>query len=182
MSNDQIRESYLPPPPPEVEFRLPPRFTPRQLQADRTQLRILASFYTLVAFLLSIAGVVALGYFLIGLALVFGVLGPAATDGPRRHALILSGSAFGLGAVIWALAAGVIAVARSLRRRKRYLYCIITAGLFCALPPLGTVLGLCTILVLLRTSVQEVFTHGDQAFQTDSEKEARLAEEFADEQ
>jgi hypothetical protein len=47
---------------------------------------------------------------------------------------------------------------RSLARRKRYLFCLIVAGTMCVMcNPLGTVLGVFTIVVLLRPSVKELF-------------------------
>jgi hypothetical protein len=51
-----------------------------------------------------------------------------------------------------------IAVAgRKLDRRTGHLYCLVIAGLECFFMPFGTVLGVLTILVLIRPSVKLMF-------------------------
>lgn len=59
-----------------------------------------------------------------------------------------------------ALAFLIFLVGRSLSRRKRYLFCIIMAGLECLYMPLGTILGVFTIVVLTRDSVKALFHTG----------------------
>lgn len=46
---------------------------------------------------------------------------------------------------------------RYLDQRRRYLFCLVMAGLACMFMPFGTVLGVFTILVLVRPSVKELF-------------------------
>ena len=43
---------------------------------------------------------------------------------------------------------------RSLAKRKRYTFCLVMAGLECMFVPFGTVLGVFTIITLLRDSVK----------------------------
>ena len=51
-----------------------------------------------------------------------------------------------------------IAIAgRKLSRRTGHLYCMVIAGLECMFMPFGTVLGILTILVLIRPSVRAKF-------------------------
>lgn len=79
-----------------------------------------------------------------------------------RHTRILGGIFIGL-ASAWllfavAMAATLFLVGRSLTRRRRYVFCLVAAGVLAALcVPLGTVLGILTIIVLLRPSVKEAF-------------------------
>jgi hypothetical protein len=68
--------------------------------------------------------------------------------------------AVGAGAVLvgWGFAACLVLAGRSLRDRRRYLFCLVMAGLMCVLcNPLGTILGVFTIIVLVRPSVKELF-------------------------
>jgi hypothetical protein len=52
----------------------------------------------------------------------------------------------------------------SLRKRKRYMLCLVYSFVICVLHvPLGTVLGVFTIIVLQRPLVKELFRHGDEA-------------------
>lgn len=62
--------------------------------------------------------------------------------------MILAGLAF---AVCLALAG------RYLARRTHYTFCLVMAAISCLFVPLGTVLGVFTILVLIRPSVKERF-------------------------
>jgi hypothetical protein len=65
----------------------------------------------------------------------------------------------GSGAVLvgWTFSALVITAGRFLARRKHHLFCLIVAGVSCAWVPLGTALGVFTLIVLLRPSVKELF-------------------------
>src|SRR5262245_24202334 len=57
----------------------------------------------------------------------------------------------------WAIAACIFAAGRSIATRKRYMFCIVIAAISCAFFPFGTVLGVFTLLVLLRPSVKAMF-------------------------
>lgn len=45
-----------------------------------------------------------------------------------------------------------------IRQRKHRIFCIVVAGVNCAFFPLGTVLGVFTLVVLFRESVKNMFT------------------------
>ena len=57
----------------------------------------------------------------------------------------------------WATAVCVAYAGHCLQRRKNYIYCLVIAGVACMFAPLGTALGVFTIIVLLRESVKELF-------------------------
>jgi hypothetical protein len=61
----------------------------------------------------------------------------------------------------WLYAFLVVVAGRSLQKRKRHTYCIVMAGISCLSIPLGTVLGIFTIMVLQRPSVRVAFGKGD---------------------
>jgi hypothetical protein len=56
-----------------------------------------------------------------------------------------------------ALAVAIAAAGVFLRRRERYTFCLVVAGLSCMLMPFGTVLGILTIVVLMREPVKALF-------------------------
>jgi hypothetical protein len=66
-------------------------------------------------------------------------------------------------AVVWmlaslGLAAALFFTARSLARRRGYVFCLVVAGLTTVLCiPFGTVLGILTVIVLMRPSVKAAF-------------------------
>lgn len=58
----------------------------------------------------------------------------------------------------WTLAILVLSAGRFIARRKSYNFCFVMACMECIFMPFGTVLGVFTILVLMRPSVKELFT------------------------
>jgi hypothetical protein len=58
----------------------------------------------------------------------------------------------------WSLAGLLVVAGRSLAQRRRRILCLVTAGLAAVMcMPFGTVLGVFTIIVLMRPSVREAF-------------------------
>lgn len=68
---------------------------------------------------------------------------------------IVMGSAFILGG--WTLAALMIAAGRKLKQRRARSFCLAVGGIECILMPLGTVLGVFTIIVLTKDPVRQLF-------------------------
>ncbi|MHC4545011.1 MAG: hypothetical protein ACYS9C_07675 [Planctomycetota bacterium] len=57
----------------------------------------------------------------------------------------------------WTFAVCLIVSGRQLARRRRYTFCFVIACISCMLMPYGTVLGVFTIIVLMRPAVKELF-------------------------
>ncbi len=103
-------------------------------------------------------------HFLWGIATLRGseFFGAPGKDAPPRefgYFLV----AMGGGAVLagWSMGASLVLAGRSLQRHTRYTFCLIVAAIACVLcNPFGTVLGVFTIVVLMRPSVKELFAHG----------------------
>ena len=57
----------------------------------------------------------------------------------------------------WSVAILSIVSGKKLAERKNYIYCFFVACVECIFMPLGTALGVFTIIVLLRESVKELF-------------------------
>ena len=58
----------------------------------------------------------------------------------------------------WSFAVCVIVAGRSLARHRHYTFCLVMAGVLCIFMPFGTVLGVFTIIVLMRPSVKGLFS------------------------
>jgi len=58
----------------------------------------------------------------------------------------------------WTLAGFIVAAGRKLKRRMSRTFCLVVAGIECILMPFGTVLGVFTIVVLMKESVKGIFT------------------------
>lgn len=133
---------------------------------DDEHLRLLSAFHYVLG------GLLALASFLPGIHLAYGVLLVTGRLGAGRvasgaHSAAELGSAMlgwffiGLAGIVIlcgvALAASLLLAGAWLARRRHYLFCLGVAGAACALAPLGTVLGVFTILVLVRDSVRAEF-------------------------
>ncbi|MFC1569981.1 hypothetical protein ACFL4L_07080 [bacterium] len=57
----------------------------------------------------------------------------------------------------WAIAISMIIAGKKLKERKSRIFCMVVAGIECMFMPLGTVLGVFTLIILNRDSVRELF-------------------------
>jgi len=57
----------------------------------------------------------------------------------------------------WAFAVCVILAGWFIAKRRNYMFCLVMAGVECTFTPFGTVLGVFTIITLVRSSVRELF-------------------------
>lgn len=129
---------------------------------DEQHLQLLSIFHYVVGALAGLFALFPSLYVIFGLFLLFSPESFAG-QGPPPPAF------FGLFMVIFGavfvtiggtLAGCIIAAGRCLTRRRRYLFCLVMAGIECILMPFGTVLGVFTIIVLMRESVKELFVPG----------------------
>jgi hypothetical protein len=68
--------------------------------------------------------------------------------------IILGGSIMLVGL---AFAVCVILTGRYITKRRHYIFCLVIASLNCLFMPFGTILGVFTIVILMRPSVKELF-------------------------
>ncbi|MHC4159029.1 MAG: hypothetical protein ACYSSO_08110 [Planctomycetota bacterium] len=125
---------------------------------DEEQLRLLSIFHYIVGGLAGFFACFPLIHLAMGIAMVLGAFEGCKGEGPPAfvgYILILIASMFiGCG---WALAICLIAAGRCLTRKKCYMFCLVVAAVGCMFMPFGTVLGVFTIIVLMRASVKELF-------------------------
>lgn len=131
------------------------------MSQDQEHLKLLSIFHFVVAGLAALFSLIPVLHLVIGIGLVSGAFeetDPAAqTMGwffvVLAGVMILMGLIF---AVCLALAG------RSLARRRNHTFCLVMAGLACMFMPFGTVLGVFTIIVLMRESVKDSFGVGGE--------------------
>ena len=63
-----------------------------------------------------------------------------------------------------AIAVGVIASGLFMRKRKRYWFSFVIACVLCLFAPIGTILGIFTIIVLSRNSAKELYLQRSNKF------------------
>ena len=126
------------------------------MNQDFEHLKLLSIFHYVVAGLVALFACFPLIHFFVGLGIVTG----AFEDAPGEAQLIGVFFMVFAGLFImtgWAMAAAVLIAGRNLAQRTRYTYCLVIAGVECIFMPFGTVLGVFTIIVLMRESVKLLF-------------------------
>ena len=132
------------------------------MNQDVDQIKILAIFHFVVAAIAGLFACFPIFHLLIGISMLTGSFfqGETPTDMPFPFSL------FGLmftiipAAIIffgWTFAIALAISGYFLTKRQHYLFCMIMAGVSCIFMPFGTVLGVFTIIVLMRPSVKELF-------------------------
>jgi hypothetical protein len=131
-----------------------------ETREDTEHLRLLSIFHYVVAGLQALFACFPVFHLLVGAAMVtVGLSGEAEDAGP----LAAVGAFFVAFAGAWmlvgfGLAVGTVVAGRNLARRRRYTFCLVMAGVVAAAcVPFGTLLGVFTIVVLLRPSVKQAF-------------------------
>ncbi|KAB7771965.1 hypothetical protein [Xanthomonas maliensis] len=130
---------------------------------DLQQLKLLSIFHYVLAGITGLFSLFPLIHLVMGLAIVTGKL-PMQTAGhdPAQMDPRLIGwffVVFAAGVILCGMSlAGFMAYAgRCIAQRRRHLLCLIVAGVSCSFMPFGTVLGVFTLVVLLRPQVRALF-------------------------
>ena len=129
------------------------------MNQDEEHLRLLSIFHYVVGGLAALFSCLALIY--VALGVVF-VVAPHKMGGHGPPPPPFLGWIFAfIGGVIFvmgeALAGCIIAAGRCLAKWRNYTFALVIAALECLFTPFGTVLGVFTILVLMRPSVKLLF-------------------------
>lgn len=125
---------------------------------DEEQLHLLSVFHYVLAGICALFSLFPLIYFGMGLAMMAGMGGAK----PGELAPLLGGCFMaGMGGLFLVFAVGyalsLFLAARFLAQRRRHTYCVVVAAISCCFTPLGTVLGVFTLIVLFRPSVKLLF-------------------------
>lgn len=128
------------------------------MSTDDENLRLLSVFHYVVAGLAGLFSLLPIFHVTMGALMLSGRMG----DPNEQAADRLFGALFivmGIGMLVLGLAYAVcMALAgRFIGLHRRYLFCLVMAGLSCAFFPFGTVLGVFTIIVLQKESVRRLF-------------------------
>jgi hypothetical protein len=131
------------------------------MKQDEEHLRLLSIFHYVVAGLAALFALFPIFHLIFG---IFMILAPQkfAGHGQEQPPLALIGWFFVIFASVfitlgWTIAALILTTGRFLARHRHYQFCLVMAGVECLFMPFGTVLGVFTILVLVRESVKPLF-------------------------
>lgn len=123
---------------------------------DDEHLRLLSIFHWVLAGLMALTSLFPIFHLVLG---VFVLTGEFDHQNPPPAFLgwffIVFASAFIVAGLVFS--ACIAQAARYLQRRVRYTYCLVIAGLSCLFMPFGTVLGVFTLITLMKPSVKAQF-------------------------
>jgi hypothetical protein len=120
---------------------------------DEQYLKLLSIFHYVVGGLAACFACFPIIHLSIGIAMLVGAI----DDAPAFIGLMFVVMASVFMIFGWTLAVCLIVAGRCLAKRKRYIFCLVMAAISCTFTPFGTVLGVFTIIVLMRPSVKELF-------------------------
>lgn len=131
------------------------------MNQDFEHLRLLSIFHYVVAGLTALFACFPIIHLVVGLVMVFTPDKLATSEGELPPAFI--GWFFILLAGCFILTGLTLAVFMAiaghyLSQHKHHLFCMVVAAIECIFMPFGTVLGVFTLIVLMRNSVKELFS------------------------
>lgn len=119
-------------------------------------LRLLAIGHYVLAGITTLFALFPVIHLIIGLGLLTGLLDDG-QPADRLFGLLFMVIALVMICLGLALAAALAWTGRNLARQQRHTACVVVAGLACMMMPLGTVLGIFSIVVLMRPGVKGTF-------------------------
>jgi hypothetical protein len=136
------------------------------MTVDEEQLRVLSVVHYVFGGITAFLSCFPLIYILLGIGFVTGAFkapanGPGPTPPVEFGWLFVVIGALGL-LLSWAVAISLIFAGQFLRLHKGYVFCMVVAAIQCLSVPFGTILGILTIVVLMRPTVQAMFGRGPQ--------------------
>lgn len=129
-------------------------------RSDREHLRTLAICHYVLGGLCFLVGLLPMIHLAIGIAIVTGALPGPPANGPfpaEFFGWLFIGIASAVIAFHWSLGLALVQAGTCLRQRRWRTFCIVVAGFACLFQPLGTILGVLTLIVLMRPSVRDAF-------------------------
>ncbi len=127
---------------------------------DEQQIRLLSIFHYILGGLTALCSCFPFIHIAVGIAVLSGALDG---DGSGEQVPQVFGWMFILMPAVfvlcgWTLSVCMIIAGRKLSRFRNWLFCIVIAGVECIFMPFGTILGVFTIVVLMRDSVKDLFS------------------------
>ena len=137
------------------------------MNKDLDNLKMLSIFHYVVAGLIALFACIPIIHLTMGIMFLSGAI-PEQPHQPNQpeFPVKLFGLMFTIIPLIfilggWALAICTFIAGRKLAKQQGYIFCMVIAGILCTFMPFGTVLGVFTLIVLMRDSVKELFNRQD---------------------
>lgn len=130
---------------------------------DNDHLKLVVIFHYVFGGVTGVFSLLPVIHLIIGIAFILGVDGmeSGGEAPPAFFGWIFAIIGGGMMLLGLSLATCMLIAGRMLARRRHYVFCLVIAALECILMPLGTILGVFTIIVLMRDSVKDAFAAND---------------------
>lgn len=129
------------------------------MEGDEQRLDTLGTLYFVIAGLFAVIGCVPIVHVVLGIKLLLDPsFAPGASAGPFNPGWVFVGVGVLIMLAVWVLAALLGLAGRCLRGRTGYTFCFVMAVIVCSNFPLGTLLGVFTIVTLTRPRVKTAFS------------------------
>jgi hypothetical protein len=123
------------------------------------QVDLLSMFHYILGGITALFSCMFLIHIFIGWAMVSGTFFHDAKGGGPPPAFgwlfVIMGAVFMV--LGWSLAVCMLVAGKKLKQRKNRIFCMVVAGIECMQMPLGTVLGVFTLIALNKDSIKEMF-------------------------
>jgi hypothetical protein len=127
------------------------------MNKDLEQLKMLSTGYYVYAVITALFACLPFIHFFIGIAMIFGAFEGETNPPPPFVGWLFAGVGGVLIILGWTLAICTYLSGKYIKQQKNYTFCFVFACINCILAPLGTIIGVFTIIVLLRESVKSLF-------------------------
>ena len=125
---------------------------------DEQHLKLLSIFHFIVGGLVMLFGLFPVVYIVMGAMIYSGNFNSNNDPNARWVGLLFMAIGGGFVVIAWALGILAIVAGLQLRRHRRWTLCMVAASALCVFLPFGTVLGVFSIVVLMRPSVRPLFS------------------------
>lgn len=166
-----------PPPPPPIPQPISPQVSYQPVDQTEEHIRLLTVFHYVLAGLLFVCSFLPIFHLGMGIFFLVGDFSPEFSGDVNGDGVdeVISGGEqmpkemqrfmglmFTIFPALFMLGLATLAVftlvaGRKLAKRESHTFCMVIAGILCAFAPLGTVLGIFTIIVLMRPQARVLF-------------------------
>ncbi|HEY7313112.1 MAG TPA: hypothetical protein VH643_27435 [Gemmataceae bacterium] len=146
------------------------------MNQDLQHLKLLSIFHYVVGGLMGLTACIPIIHFVIGVMMIVSPSKMAGSGPPPPPALGWFFALFAGGGMVlgWTAAICMMIAGWFLAHGKHYIFCMVMAGFACLFQPFGMVLGIFTIIVLIRPSVKQLFENGGLPPVADDDDEPRF--------
>jgi len=130
------------------------------MNQDLEHLKLLSIFHYIVGGLAALFAFFPVIHLILGILFIVGpnrILNFQGSPPPPFIGWILTIAGGSMMLLGWAFAICLIMAGRFIAKQKHYIFCLVMASLNCLFMPFGTVLGVFTIVVFMRSSVKALF-------------------------